>query len=113
MLRTDLCQDTPGLCKVCSSVRRFHAAVHIPEYVQFTTEQQDLALPSPIYLEISAVCCCIARMSGAVGRYRDLDHDDPFVTKVQSFDPVGFDFPAALHTRLVDSSGHRAAVTSE
>lgn len=48
-------------------------------------------------------------MSGAADYYRDLDDDDPFVSKHRSFDPVGSDFSAALYARLLDVSELRAA----
>ena len=82
---------------------------HVPEYVVFTTEQQELPLPSPRYLEIHAACCRVAHMSGAADYYRDLDGDDPYAAKLRSFDPVGSDFPAALQARLLDLSEQRAA----
>ena len=51
-------------------------------------------------------------MSGAADYYRDLDDEDPFVTKFRSFDPVGSDFSAALQTRLLDLSERQAIVGS-
>ena len=83
----------------------------VPEYVKFTTERQDLPLPSPRYLEIHAARCRVAHMSGAADYYRDLDDDDPFVTKLRSFNPVGSDFSAALHARLPDLGERRAEAT--
>jgi len=105
-------QDTPNSYRVCSNVPQFHAKTGVPEHVVFTTEQQDLPLPSPRYLEIHATCCRIAHMSGAADYYRDLDDEDPFVTKFRSFDPVGSDFSAALQTRLLDLSERQAIVGS-
>jgi len=106
-------QGTPNSYKVCvcSSLDGYHAAARIPEHVEFTTERQDLPLPSPRYLEIHAACCRVAHMSGAADYYRDLDDDDPFMTKLRSFDPVGSDFSSALHARLLDLSERRAAAT--
>ena len=43
-------------------------------------------------------------MAGAVDYYRELEDDDPYVTKLRSMDPVGSDFPVALHARLLDLS---------
>ena len=57
-------QGIPNSYKICSSLRRYHAAVRVPEYVEFITERQDLPLPSPRYLEIHVACCRIAHMSG-------------------------------------------------
>lgn len=102
-------QDTPNLYKICSSIPGYHKPARVPEYVEFRTERRDLPLPSPRYLEIHAACCRVAHMSGAADYYRDLDDDDPFETKVQSLDPVGPDFSAALHARLLDLSEWRAA----
>ena len=51
-------------------------------------------------------------MSGVADYYCDLDDDDPFVTKLRGFDPVGSDFPAALHARLLDLSEQRGATVS-
>jgi len=48
-------------------------------------------------------------MSGAAEYYRDLDDDNPLVTRFRSSDSVGSDFPAALHVRLLDLSEQRAA----
>lgn len=107
--KTDYHQDTPHLYKVCSRLPRFHRSTHIPEHVQFTTEQRDFPLPSPRYLEIHAACCRVAYMSGAAGYYRKLDDDDPFVSKYRSLDPVGSDFSAVLYARLLDMSEQRAA----
>ena len=83
-----------------------------PEQVEFKTEIQGLPLPPPRYLEIHAAVCRIAHMSGAADYYRDLDDDDPFVAKFRSMDPVGSDFPVALHARLLDLSEQRAATDS-
>ena len=85
--------------------------MQVPEYVEFTTERQDLPLPSPRYLEIHAACCRVAHMSGAADYYRGLDDDDPFATKLRCFDPVGSDFSVALHARLLDLGEQRAATT--
>jgi len=104
-------QGAPNSYKVCSNLRGYHAAARIPEYVEFTTERPDLPLPSPRYLEIHAAVCRVAHMSGAADYYRDLDDDDPFVTKLRSFDPVGSDFSATLHARLLDVTELRAAAT--
>ena len=43
-------------------------------------------------------------MSGATDYYRELEDDDPYVAKFRSMDPVGSDFPVALHARLLDLS---------
>ena len=83
----------------------------VPERVVFTTKQQDLPLPSPRYLEVHAACCRVAHASGAADYHRDLEDNDSFVTKFQSFDPAGSDFSAALQARLLDLSERRAVGT--
>lgn len=48
------------------------------------------------HLEPCAAWCRVAHMSGTAGYYRDLYEDDPFATKLRTFDPVKSDLPAAL-----------------
>jgi len=44
--------------------------------------------------------------------HRNLEGDDPFVTKLRSSDPVGSDFSSALHGYLLDLSERRAAAAA-
>jgi hypothetical protein len=83
----------------------------IPRQIQFKTEKGSLPLPSAKYLEVHAAACRVAHMAGAIDYYQELEDDDPFVAKFRSMDPVGSDFPVALHARLLDLSEQRAGTT--
>ena len=102
-------QGTVNHYKVCLGTETACSSLRIPEHVEFRTERQDLPLPSPRYLEIHRAVCRVAHMAGAAGYHHYLeDDDDPHATKFRCFDPVESDFPAALHTRLLDLSEQRA-----
>ncbi|TFK45233.1 hypothetical protein OE88DRAFT_1669531 [Heliocybe sulcata] len=47
----------------------------LPDSVTFETTDERLALPNPAFLHLHALCCKVARMSGAAEYYDQLDND--------------------------------------
>ena len=94
-------QDTPNSYRVCSNFPDIHSWTGFPEYVTFTTERQDLPLPSPKYLEVHATCCRVAHKSGAAAYYHDMDDDAAFMAGLQTSGPGGFDALAASRVPLL------------
>ncbi|KAG7440302.1 uncharacterized protein BT62DRAFT_910813 [Guyanagaster necrorhizus] len=83
----------------------------LPRFVDFTSTRSDLPLPSKESLRIHAACCRVAHMSGAVEYLNCLGDDDPFKSKVRSYDPVGSDFGDVLAAQLYEVSEIRLAAS--
>lgn len=47
----------------------------LPKTITFTTTNRELQVPSPYYLELHALCCEVAELSGA-GKYLDQVEDE-------------------------------------
>ncbi|KAK0465393.1 uncharacterized protein EV420DRAFT_1637530 [Desarmillaria tabescens] len=81
----------------------------VPHFIDFTSTRSDFPLPSKEYLCIHAACCRVAHMSGAAEYLNFVEDDDPFKSKIRSYDPVGSDFGDVLAARLYDVSEVRLA----
>ncbi|TFY74375.1 hypothetical protein EWM64_g9637 [Hericium alpestre] len=76
----------------------------VPEVVELTSADPDLALPSPVYLRLHAACCKVAQMSGAAQYHDRIDRE------TEDFDPMFAteeEFSTLLNARLHDlAPGH-------
>ncbi|KAG7440318.1 uncharacterized protein BT62DRAFT_1050811 [Guyanagaster necrorhizus] len=104
-------QDIENRYKVGTTMDYIFELRIVPRFVDFTSTRSDLPLPSKEYLCIHAACCRVAHMSGAVEYLNCLGDDDPFKSKVRSYDPVGSDFGDVLAARLYEVSEIRSAAS--
>ncbi|KAK0460092.1 uncharacterized protein EV420DRAFT_1747063 [Desarmillaria tabescens] len=86
--------DIENRYKVCTTKERYiFELLKVPRFVDFTSTRSDFPLPSSEkYLNL-------------------VEDDDPFKSKVRSYDPVGSDFGDVLAARLYDVSEIRLAAT--
>ncbi|TCD65553.1 hypothetical protein EIP91_002517 [Steccherinum ochraceum] len=86
---------------VCVRDEELRDLYGIPTTVQFRSHRDGLELPSKWYLDLHAVCCKLAKMSGAAGYLDQLDEDrDRY-----DFVPPDESFAGALAARLHDLGG--------
>lgn len=103
-------QDIDNHYKVGTTKERYiFELLKVPHFIDFTSTRSDFPLPSKEYLCIHAACCRVAHMSGAAEYLNFVEDDDPFKSKIRSYDPVGSDFGDVLAARLYDVSEVRLA----
>ncbi|TCD64810.1 hypothetical protein EIP91_003591 [Steccherinum ochraceum] len=94
-------KTTPDEYSVCLSDEELREGLGVPNTVRFRSHREGLELPSKWYLDLHAVCCKLAKMSGAAAYLDQLDEDrDRY-----DFVPPDEMFADVLTARLHDIGG--------